>query len=103
MEEAGLSDQVEIRLQDYRDLAGEQFDAISSNWDECVRLVGVGRARVWQLYMAASAVGFEDGGLALHQVLCVVPVSDGGSGMPPTRNGWTTPQLPNLIAYRKDG
>jgi cyclopropane-fatty-acyl-phospholipid synthase len=28
--DAGLSDRVEIRLADYRDLAGEQFDAISS-------------------------------------------------------------------------
>ncbi|HEV7897685.1 MAG TPA: cyclopropane-fatty-acyl-phospholipid synthase family protein [Planosporangium sp.] len=28
--EAGLTDSVEIRLQDYRDLAGETFDAISS-------------------------------------------------------------------------
>ena len=28
--EAGLDGQVEIRLQDYRDLRGEQFDAISS-------------------------------------------------------------------------
>jgi cyclopropane-fatty-acyl-phospholipid synthase len=28
--EAGLADSVEIRLQDYRDLAGETFDAISS-------------------------------------------------------------------------
>ncbi len=28
--DAGLSDRVEIRLQDYRDLAGETFDAISS-------------------------------------------------------------------------
>ena len=30
VEQAGLADQVEIRLQDYRDLRGEQFDAISS-------------------------------------------------------------------------
>ena len=30
VEEAGLSNKVEIRLQDYRDLRGEQFDAISS-------------------------------------------------------------------------
>ena len=28
--EAGLSDRIDIRLLDYRDLAGEQFDAISS-------------------------------------------------------------------------
>ena len=30
VEEAGVADRVEIRLQDYRDLAGETFDAISS-------------------------------------------------------------------------
>lgn len=30
VEEAGLADRVEIRLQDYRQLRGEQFDAISS-------------------------------------------------------------------------
>ena len=28
--EAGLEDRIEIRLQDYRSLSGEQFDAISS-------------------------------------------------------------------------
>jgi len=184
--EAGLSDRVEIRLQDYRDLAGETFDAVSSvgmfehvgtartaeyfavirsllrphgrllnhaissvggsvmgpksfiaryvfpdgelldvgevvlameragfevrdveslrehyartlrhwvanleaDWDEAVRLVGPARARVWRLYMAASALGFEDGGIAIHQVLGVLPDPAGGSGMPPTRREW---------------
>jgi cyclopropane-fatty-acyl-phospholipid synthase len=184
--EAGLSDRVEIRLQDYRDLGGEQFDAISSigmfehvgtglmaryfetlrrlltptgrllnhaiskpggsflgrrsfvgryvfpdgeladvsaviramqqngfevrdveslrehysrtlhhwvanledHWDEAVRLVGLPRANIWRLYMAASAIGFDDGGLAVHQVLGVVPEADGRSGMPPTRTDW---------------
>jgi cyclopropane-fatty-acyl-phospholipid synthase len=38
--------------------------------------------------MAASANGFADGGLAIHQVLGVVPEHDGTSGMPPTRAGW---------------
>jgi cyclopropane-fatty-acyl-phospholipid synthase len=184
--EAGAGDQVEIRLQDYRDLAGEQFDAISSigmfehvgsertaeyfatlkallpahgrllnhaisspggsrigkrsfigryvfpdgelldvgdtvlameragfevrdvealrehyaltlrqwvanlegDWDHAVELVGVRRARVWRLYMAASALGFEDGGIGLHQVLGVVPDAGGGSAMPGNRRGW---------------
>ncbi len=183
---AGLSDRVEIRLQDYRELRGEHFDAISSigmfehvgtarmsryfealhellgpggrllnhaistpggsklgrrsfvgryvfpdgeladvssvigamqqsgfevrdieslrehysrtlhhwvenlegHWDEAVRLVGRPRANIWRLYMAASANGFDDGGLAIHQVLGIVPGSDGASGMPPTRQGW---------------
>jgi cyclopropane-fatty-acyl-phospholipid synthase len=184
--EAGLEDRVEIRLQDYRDLRGEQFDAISSigmfehvgtarmaryfetlrallrpegrllnhaiskpggtvlgrrsfvgryvfpdgelldvaeviramqqagfevrdveslrehysrtlhrwvanledRWDEAVALVGLPRANIWRLYMAASANGFDDGGLAIHQVLGVVDAPDGGSGMPPTRAAW---------------
>jgi cyclopropane-fatty-acyl-phospholipid synthase len=184
--EAGLDAQVEIRLQDYRDLYGEKFDAISSigmfehvgatrmtryfetlrsllvptgrllnhaistpkgsvlgrrsfvgryvfpdgelvdvaevvramqrtgfevrdveslrehysktlhrwvanlegRWDEAVALVGLPRANIWRLYMAASANGFDDGGLAIHQVLGVVRGPDGTSGMPPTRAGW---------------
>ncbi|GAC1315142.1 MAG: cyclopropane-fatty-acyl-phospholipid synthase family protein [Acidimicrobiales bacterium] len=186
--EAGVADRVEIRLQDYRDLGGERFDAVSSigmfehvgaermgeyfavlrsliqpggrllnhaissiggsrvggrtfvhryvfpdgelldvgqvvlameaagfeardveslrehyaltlrawvanleqNWDEAVALVGPGRARVWRLYMAGSAVGFEDGGLGIHQVLGVVPDADGRSRMPRTRDDWST-------------
>ncbi len=181
--EAGLASKVEIRLQDYRDLAGERFDAISSigmsehvgktnieryfrtlrgvlrdqgrllnhaissvggsklssrsfmyryvfpdgelidlgytieamqnagfevrdveslrehyattlrkwvanlqaRWDDAVDEVGVERARVWLLYMTASAVGFTDGGINLHQVLGVAQGPTGASGMPPIR------------------
>ena len=186
VEDAGLSERIEIRLQDYRDLRGEQFDAISSigmfehvgssqmaryfeilhellrptgrllnhaissrggskitprsfigryvfpdgelqdvgevllamqragfeirdveslrehysrtlhawvanlesRWLEAVSLVGAARARVWRLYMAGSAVGFDDGGLGIHQVLGVVPSAHGSSGMPMTRDSW---------------
>ncbi len=188
VDDAGLADSVEIRLQDYRDLGGERFDAISSigmfehvgkarmteyfgtlrglvgeqgrllnhaissvegsrlprrsftyryvfpdgelldvadvcgameragfevrdveslrehyaqtlqawvanleaGWERAVELVGAGRARVWRLYMAGSAVGFTDGGIGLHQVLGVVPTPHGDSGMPRTRDGWRT-------------
>jgi cyclopropane-fatty-acyl-phospholipid synthase len=65
---------------------------LESQWARAVEIVGEGRARVWRLYMAASAVGFEDGGLGLHQVLGVVPDADGGSGMPRTRDVWATPK-----------
>ena len=57
---------------------------LEAHWDEAVALVGRARADIWRLYMAASAVGFEDGGIAVHQVLGVVPGADGTSGMPPT-------------------
>ncbi|CAN5478040.1 cyclopropane-fatty-acyl-phospholipid synthase family protein [soil metagenome] len=183
VEAAGVSDQVEIRLQDYRDLGGEVFDAISSigmfehvgrsrlaayfttlrellrpqgrllnhaissvggskmpkrsfvyryvfpdgelidvgetvlameragfevrdveslrehyaitlrhwvanlerHWDAAVADVGEQRARAWRLYMAASSVGFTDGGINLHQVLGVVPDASGASAMPTVR------------------
>ena len=183
VEQAGLADRVEIRLQDYRDLGTERFDAVSSigmsehvgdvnletyfsiirrvlpdhgrllnhaissvggsklpknsfayryvfpdgelidlgrsieamqragfeirdveslrehyamtlrnwvrnlehDWDAAVAEVGTERARVWRLYMAASAVGFTDAGLNLHQILGVVNATDGSSGMPSTR------------------
>ena len=186
VEEAGVGDRVEIRVQDYRDLSGERFDVISSigmfehvgmakmgqyfetlrgllspfgrllnhaistpggsrigrntfmgryvfpdgelldvgtvvlamqragfevrdveslrehysrtlhcwvanleeHWEEAVSQVGLARARVWRLYMAASANGFDDGGLGIHQVLGIVPDPEGRSGMPRTRAGW---------------
>jgi cyclopropane-fatty-acyl-phospholipid synthase len=61
---------------------------LEAGWDRAVELVGERRARIWRLYMAASAIGFEDGGISVHQVLGVVPSEEGGSGMPLTRDGW---------------
>lgn len=64
---------------------------LAASWDRAVGLVGERRARVWRLYMSGSVVGFDDGGLAVHQVLGVRPGDHGASGMPPTRDGWATP------------
>ncbi|MFI6314483.1 class I SAM-dependent methyltransferase [Nocardia fusca] len=61
---------------------------LENGWEQSVALVGEGRARVWRLYMAASALGFEDGGLGIHQVLGVVPEATGNADMPATRRAW---------------
>jgi len=61
---------------------------LEENWDEAVDLVGEGRARVWRLYMAGSALGFEDGGVGIHQVLGVVPDAAGTAGAPANRRDW---------------
>jgi cyclopropane-fatty-acyl-phospholipid synthase len=59
---------------------------LEAHWDEAVRLVGAGRARVWRLYMAGSAVNFERARLSVHQLLGVRVSQDGRSGMPLTRS-----------------
>ena len=59
---------------------------LEANWDDAVRLVGLGRAKVWRLYMAASALNFERGGNQIHQVLAVRP--DGGASHMPLRPDW---------------
>ena len=42
---------------------------LAEYWDECVREIGIGKARVWGLYMAAARLSFEQNDLQLHQVL----------------------------------
>jgi cyclopropane-fatty-acyl-phospholipid synthase len=59
---------------------------LEASWDAAVRLAGPGRARVWRLYLAASAVNFEAGRTSIHQVLGVKPGPTGRSGMPATRD-----------------
>jgi cyclopropane-fatty-acyl-phospholipid synthase len=59
---------------------------LEAHWDEAVAEVGVGRARVWRLYMAASRLGFERDNIQLHQVLGVKLLDQGRSGFP--LRGW---------------
>ncbi|MDR6558118.1 cyclopropane-fatty-acyl-phospholipid synthase [Arthrobacter pascens] len=59
---------------------------IEEHWDEAVRLTSAGRARVWRLYMASSALGFENGLTGVNQVLLQKP----GGAEPPLRlRQWT--------------
>ncbi|UQU62590.1 cyclopropane-fatty-acyl-phospholipid synthase family protein [Couchioplanes caeruleus] len=61
---------------------------LESQWSAAVRLAGAGRARVWRLYMAASALAFEQARIGVNQVLCVKAHRYGGSDLPATRSGW---------------
>ncbi len=61
VQEAGLADRVQLRLADYRELAGERFDAISS-----IGMVEhVGEERI-DLYMRTLAGLLEPGGRLLN-------------------------------------
>ncbi|MEU8432792.1 cyclopropane-fatty-acyl-phospholipid synthase family protein, partial [Streptomyces sp. NPDC029216] len=61
---------------------------LEDHWDEAVRLTSPGRARVWLLYMAASALGFEHARLGVNQILAVKPGGRGDSGMPLRARVW---------------
>ena len=61
---------------------------LESRWNEAVAMVGVARARIWRLYLAGSALGFEANRISVHQVLAVNTRRDGASGMPPTRDSF---------------
>jgi cyclopropane-fatty-acyl-phospholipid synthase len=62
---------------------------LEANWDAAVAEVGEGRARVWRLYMAGSAVLFEDREAQIDQVLAV-KAAGGRSGFD-LRPDWDTP------------
>jgi cyclopropane-fatty-acyl-phospholipid synthase len=56
---------------------------LEAAWEESVAEVGAARARVWRLYMAASARNFEQGRTGIHQLLAVR--ADGGGARFPLR------------------
>ena len=58
---------------------------LEEHWDEAVKLTSLGRARVWRLYMASSALGFESGLTGVNQVLVQRP---GGDPPPLRRAQW---------------
>lgn len=46
---------------------------LAAHRDEAVAGIGVGRERVWRLYMLGSALGFEGGDVTVYQVLTAKP------------------------------
>jgi cyclopropane-fatty-acyl-phospholipid synthase len=58
---------------------------LERGWDRAVLLTSEGRARVWRLYMAGSALAFEAGRIGVNQVLAVRKGEAGESGLPATR------------------
>ncbi|GGS83005.1 SAM-dependent methyltransferase [Streptomyces griseoviridis] len=61
---------------------------LEAGWERAVRLVSPGRARVWRLYMAASALSFEHNRIGVNQVLAVKTPESGASGLPLRARTW---------------
>jgi cyclopropane-fatty-acyl-phospholipid synthase len=54
---------------------------LEENWESAVNEVGEARARIWRLYMAASAVNFEDNHLHVDQVVAIKTPPSGSASM----------------------
>jgi cyclopropane-fatty-acyl-phospholipid synthase len=83
MQNLGLDVRHEENLREHYALTLKGWcENLVENWDECVREVGEGTAKVWGLYMAGSRRSFERNELQLHQVLAVKPDTDGNAHFP---------------------
>ncbi|MFD7320845.1 class I SAM-dependent methyltransferase [Streptomyces sp. NPDC059875] len=54
---------------------------LEGDWKRAVRNTSPGRARIWRLYMAASAVSFERNRIGVNQFLAVKTPESGTSGV----------------------
>ena len=87
LQRAGLEIRHEENLREhYARTLTAWCDNLDAHWDDALREVGPGTARVWAMYMAGSRLEFERNRIQLHQVLAVKPdrAPDGSvvNGMP---------------------
>ncbi|ORT58470.1 cyclopropane-fatty-acyl-phospholipid synthase family protein [Streptomyces sp. CB03238] len=90
LEEAGFEVRDVEAIREHYGLTLRRWVAnLEANWAEAARLTSPGRARVWRLYMAASAVSFERNRIGVNQILAVRTPDDGVSGLPLRTREWT--------------
>jgi cyclopropane-fatty-acyl-phospholipid synthase len=83
MNSAGFEIRHEENLREHYALTLKHWcENLEEHWDEAVAEAGLGTARVWRLYMAASRLGFDINMIQLHQMLGVKLGPGGASGMP---------------------
>ncbi|MEU9927898.1 cyclopropane-fatty-acyl-phospholipid synthase family protein [Streptomyces anulatus] len=90
LEEAGFEARDVEALREHYALTLRRWVAnLEQHWERAVRTTSPGRARVWRLYMAASALSFEHNKIGVNQILAVRPLDGGGSRMPLRARTWT--------------
>ncbi|MGW3091067.1 class I SAM-dependent methyltransferase [Streptomyces sp. NPDC001108] len=92
LEEAGFEARDVESLREHYALTLRRWVAnLEQHWDRAVRMTSPGRARIWRLYMAASALSFERNRIGVNQILAVRPAEGGTSGLPLRARAWTAP------------
>ncbi|MGP3632283.1 class I SAM-dependent methyltransferase [Streptomyces sp. 24-1644] len=89
LEEAGFEARdVEAIREHYALTLRRWVTNLEQHWDAAVRATSPGRARVWRLYMAASALSFERNRIGVNQILAVRPEQGGASRVPLRTRDW---------------
>ncbi|MFD9795367.1 class I SAM-dependent methyltransferase [Streptomyces sp. NPDC059070] len=92
LEDAGFEARDVEALREHYALTLRRWVAnLEAGRERAARLAGAGRARVWRLYMAASALSFERNRIGINQVLAVRAEPGGASGMPLRARTWGSP------------
>jgi cyclopropane-fatty-acyl-phospholipid synthase len=65
---------------------------LEAHHQEALRTVDETAYRIWRLYMAGSAYGFDRAHLSIYQTLLAKPTPGGNSVAPMTREGWYRPK-----------
>jgi cyclopropane-fatty-acyl-phospholipid synthase len=87
MQDSGFELRHEENLREHYSMTLAHWCAnLDAHWDDAVHEVGIGRARVWAMYMAGSRLGFERRLIELHQALGIR--TDGGDSGMPLRPDW---------------
>ncbi|MBX7470204.1 cyclopropane-fatty-acyl-phospholipid synthase family protein [Streptomyces sp. MAG02] len=89
LEEAGFEARDVEPIREHYALTLRQWVAnLEADWRRAVGLTSPGRARIWRLYMAASALSFERNRIGVNQILAVKTPEGGASGMPLRARSW---------------
>ncbi|MFB7646974.1 class I SAM-dependent methyltransferase [Streptomyces sp. NPDC056084] len=89
LEEAGFEARDVEPIREHYSLTLRQWVAnLEADWRRAVGLTSPGRARIWRLYMAASALSFERNRIGVNQILAVKTPEGGASGMPLRARSW---------------
>ncbi|WP_335939742.1 cyclopropane-fatty-acyl-phospholipid synthase family protein [Streptomyces sp. PTD5-9] len=90
LEEAGFEARDVESIREHYALTLRRWVAnLERHQDRAAGLTSPGRARVWRLYMAASALAFEHNRIGVNQILAVRPAAGGASRMPLRARTWT--------------
>lgn len=91
MLEAGGLEVAEVQsLREHYDRTARAWaTTLDERWEQAVKIVGEGVARVWRLYLAGGALAFRENRMGVHQILMVRPDDGGDSGLAPVPGHWS--------------